>query len=99
MRASQHGGQAAGERREPRYVQVVQACLLDDGVICWLRWRSSLWKLLWQELLAYTGGFLVISMVYRYCLKEEQQMEVEKLIRWCRQQSTGEGRILWSRNK
>ena len=26
----------------------------------------------------------------RYCLSIEQQMEFEKLIRWCRQQSTGE---------
>jgi hypothetical protein len=36
---------------------------------------------LWQELFSYTGVFLLISMVYRYFLTEEQQMEVEKLIR------------------
>jgi len=53
------------------------------------RWRSSLWKLLWKELLVYTACFMVISMVYRYLLNMEQQMEVEKLIRWCRHQSTG----------
>ena len=30
-----------------------------------LRWRSSLWKLLWRELLVYTVLFLIVSMVYR----------------------------------
>ena len=29
------------------------------------RWKSSLWKLIWKELLVYTGMFMVISMVYR----------------------------------
>jgi hypothetical protein len=53
------------------------------------RWRSSLWKLLWQELLAYTATFIMISMVYRYTLSMEQQVQLEKLIRWCRHQSTG----------
>jgi len=53
------------------------------------RWRSSLWKLLWQELLAYTAAYMIISMVYRYFLTMEQQIEVEKLIRWCNHQSTG----------
>ena len=57
------------------------------------RWRSSLWKLLWKELLAYTSLFLLISLVYRAVLKEEQQIACEKLIRWCRKQSTGENRL------
>ena len=30
-----------------------------------LRWRSSLWKLLWKELLIYTVLFLIVSMIYR----------------------------------
>ena len=40
------------------------------------RWRSSLWKLLWQELLAYTATFILISMVYRYTFTMEQQVQL-----------------------
>ena len=46
------------------------------------RWRSSLWKLLWRELLVYTFSFLIISGIYRTCLHPDQQIIVEKLIRW-----------------
>ena len=46
-----------------------------------IRWRSSLWKLLWRELLVYTASFLIISCIYRTCLYPEQQIIVEKLIR------------------
>jgi len=53
------------------------------------RWTSSLWKLLWRELLVYTLSFLGISAVYRLGLNTEQQLLMEKLIRWCRAQSTG----------
>ena len=47
-------------------------CRFDPEYSCQLkltfslcRWRSSLWKLIWKELLVYTGMFMVISMVYR----------------------------------
>merc|ERR1711892_915201 len=53
------------------------------------RWRCSLWRLLWRELVAYTLAFLMISMVYRFTLSQDHQMELEKLIRWCRHQSSG----------
>ena len=39
--------------------------------------------------MAYTITFLLISMVYRYTLTQEHQMQLEKLIRWCRLQSSG----------
>jgi hypothetical protein len=29
------------------------------------RWRSSLWKLVWKELLVYVVVFMIISVVYR----------------------------------
>ena len=32
----------------------------------------------------------MISMTYRFGLNVEQQIQMEKLIRWCRAQSTGE---------
>ena len=37
----------------------------------------------------YTVTFLLISLAYRSTLSQEQQEQLEKLIRWCRQQSTG----------
>ena len=54
-----------------------------------LRWRCSLWRLLWKELAVYTITFLMISMVYRYSLSLDLQLQFEKLIKWCRLQSTG----------
>merc|ERR1719260_106528 len=39
--------------------------------------------------MAYTITFLLISMVYRYTLTQEHQIQLEKLIRWCRLQSSG----------
>jgi len=59
----------------------------ENRVLC--RWRSSLWKLLWRELLVYTLCFLLISMAYRYSFTEEQQMQMEKLVRWSRMHVSG----------
>jgi len=53
------------------------------------RWRSSLWKLIWKELLAYTVTFLLISMVYRLALSDAMREQMEDIILWCRQKSTG----------
>ena len=53
------------------------------------RWRSSLWKLLWRELLVYTLAFLVVSMIYRFAMTEEQQIKFEMLVRWCGKIYTG----------
>ena len=50
---------------------------IDDRI----RWTSSLWKLLWRELLVYTLSFLAISALYRVGLSTEQQLLMEKLIR------------------
>jgi len=53
------------------------------------RWRSSLWKLIWKELLGYTVAFLFISMLYRVALSEEQRESTDRLIFWFREKSTG----------
>ena len=38
--------------------------------LTWMcRWRSSLWKLIWKELLAYNIAFIVIAVIYRYTYK------------------------------
>ena len=49
-----------------------------------------MWKLIWKELFVYTLTFLSISLLYRYGLNAEQQKTMEQLIKWCREQSTGE---------
>jgi len=53
------------------------------------RWKSSLWKLIWKELLGYTVMFLLISMVYRLALSDAQREIMNKLIIWFREKSTG----------
>jgi len=48
-----------------------------------LRWKSSLWKLIWKELLIYTAMFLTIAAIYRNALGLEDQLMFEKLARGC----------------
>ena len=40
-------------------------CNLDWPIF---RWRCSLWRLIWKELVLYTGAYMVISSVYRWGL-------------------------------
>merc|ERR1719348_2174164 len=54
-----------------------------------LRWHSSLWKLLWKELLVYTASFLLISFTYRVILNTDQQIHFALLVRWCGKMYTG----------
>ena len=59
-------------------------------IILLFRWRSSLWKILWKELLAYTLVFLFVSLIYRVALTEDMQIQFEMLIRWCGKMYTGQ---------
>jgi len=52
-----------------------------------LRWKSSLWKLVWAQLVVYTVLYLAISMVYRFALSVEHAKIFEKLILWVRNNS------------
>jgi len=52
-----------------------------------LRWRSSLWKLVWVQLFIYTLLYLAISLVYRLALTEEQAMAFGRIILWVRASS------------
>ena len=71
----------------------------EDRVLC--RWRCSLWKLIWRELLGYTATYLLISVLYRMALGPHHQVRTElfcfmdtfslqevmgALILWCREQ-------------
>lgn len=37
------------------------------------RWRGSLYKLIWRELLAYLALYYTINVMYRYVLTEDQK--------------------------
>lgn len=37
------------------------------------RWRGSVYKLVWRELLAYLALYYVINLTYRYALNDEQK--------------------------
>jgi len=53
------------------------------------RWRSSIWKLLWKDLLLYTFVYLLIGFVYKFALSEEHQLLFESLITFCHTQNAG----------
>ncbi|KAM4721812.1 bestrophin-1 [Rhinophrynus dorsalis] len=48
-----------------------------------LRWRGSIYKLLYQEFLIYIGCFFIISATYRFLLNEKQRIYFEKLSLYC----------------
>eukprot|EP00092_Neocalanus_flemingeri_P010264 GFUD01011060.1.p1 GENE.GFUD01011060.1~~GFUD01011060.1.p1 ORF type:complete len:409 (+),score=73.73 GFUD01011060.1:151-1377(+) len=75
------------DKVKPKRTTFSEILLGESRVMC--RWRSSLWKLLWRELLAYTITFLLISLIYRLALTEAQQIQFEMLARWCGKMYTG----------
>uniref|UniRef100_A0AAY4DJG6 Bestrophin homolog n=1 Tax=Denticeps clupeoides TaxID=299321 RepID=A0AAY4DJG6_9TELE len=50
-----------------------------------LRWRGSIYKLLYRELLIFTGLYCALSVTYRFLLNEEQRRLFEKLAIYCDQ--------------
>merc|ERR1712121_301902 len=75
------------ESVKPKRTTFSEILLGESRVMC--RWRSSLWKILWKELLAYTLVFLFVSLIYRVALTEDMQIQAEMLIRWCGKMYTG----------
>lgn len=47
------------------------------------RWKGSLWKCIWKELLLWTILYFTVSAVYRYVLDEEQQSTFENISEFC----------------
>ncbi|EFN76240.1 Bestrophin-2 [Harpegnathos saltator] len=41
-----------------------------------VRWRGSVYKLIWRELLAYLFVYYLINFTYRYLLNDQQRMRV-----------------------
>lgn len=48
-------------------------------LITFSRWRGSVYKLVWRELLAYLGLYYTINFVYRYGLNEDQKRQVNHM--------------------
>jgi len=75
------------EKVKPKRTTFSEILLGESRVM--FRWRSSLWKILWKELLLYTLAFLFVSLIYRVALSEAQQIHFEMLARWCGKMYTG----------
>ncbi|KAI1895644.1 hypothetical protein AGOR_G00108350 [Albula goreensis] len=48
-----------------------------------LRWRGSIYKLLYRELLIFTMLYCMLSIMYRFLLNEEQKRLFEKMAIYC----------------
>ncbi|XP_075693095.1 bestrophin-1 [Rhinoderma darwinii] len=48
-----------------------------------LRWRGSIYKLLYQEFFIFIGFYFIISVTYRLLLNEQQRIHFEKLALYC----------------
>ncbi|XP_012279524.1 uncharacterized protein LOC105699244 [Orussus abietinus] len=44
-----------------------------------VKWRGSVYKLIWRELLAYLFVYYLINLTYRYALNEQQQRIFERI--------------------
>jgi len=57
-----------------------------------LRWKASIFKLLWKDLLIYTLLYLTINLVYKFGLSTEDnyyQKKFEDLVKFCHVQNAG----------
>ncbi|KAH8307569.1 hypothetical protein KR044_003452 [Drosophila immigrans] len=51
-----------------------------------LRWRGSIYKLVWLDLLAFLTLYYVLNIVYRFALNEDQQKTFEEIVAYCNSQ-------------
>lgn len=51
------------------------------GIRILLKWKKSLWKHIWKELLLYTCVYLLISIIYRYVFSEDQQDDFKRIVK------------------
>jgi len=54
-----------------------------------LRWKGSLWKHVWDELLIYTILYFAISLLYRFAFTSKQQEIFHLLIIYCKELYAG----------
>lgn len=53
------------------------------------KWKGSVYKLVWRELLAYLCLYYTINLVYRHALNEQQQRIFDKIRQYFGSQSEG----------
>jgi len=53
-----------------------------SGLPVLLRWRASLWKSVWKQLLCYLFTFLAISLIYRVILADHSRITFEWVVDW-----------------
>uniref|UniRef100_A0A336LX87 Bestrophin homolog n=1 Tax=Culicoides sonorensis TaxID=179676 RepID=A0A336LX87_CULSO len=57
-----------------KYKYIVPALIINMTLSIWsYRWRGSVYKLVWRELLAYLALYYLINLTYRYGLNDEQK--------------------------
>ncbi|KAJ9594541.1 hypothetical protein L9F63_027476, partial [Diploptera punctata] len=59
---------------------------MASSIIKAIKWKGSVYKLIWRELLAYLFLYFSINLVYRYALHESQQRLFEKIRHYFGQQ-------------
>eukprot|EP00092_Neocalanus_flemingeri_P002101 GFUD01002241.1.p1 GENE.GFUD01002241.1~~GFUD01002241.1.p1 ORF type:complete len:398 (-),score=86.32 GFUD01002241.1:145-1338(-) len=74
-------------RKEKRLQE--QGILGESRTVILTRWTSSIWKLLWVELLMYILCYLAISFIYRYALPPSWQRYFEHLVLFFKSKLTG----------
>lgn len=42
----------------------------------WSRWKSSIYKLIWKEVLIYIGVYIALSVLYDYVLSDTAKKQV-----------------------
>jgi len=52
------------------------------GLPVLLRWRASLWKSVWKQLLCYLITFLAISLTYRFLMDSQARIKFEWVVSW-----------------
>ncbi|XP_065361117.1 bestrophin-4-like [Calliphora vicina] len=52
-----------------------------------LRWRASIYKLIWVDVLAYIGFYYAINVTYRFLLNEDQKQMFEVFVKYCNSSS------------
>lgn len=48
-----------------------------------LRWRGSLWKSIWRDVLIFLVLYYTVNFTFRFALNEDQQFQFQKFIRFC----------------
>lgn len=56
---------------------------LQFNVFTFFRWKGSIYKLLWLDIIIYLLLYFCINMIYRFALYDEDKKTFENLVRYC----------------